>query len=286
MPELPEVETVRQGLSRVLPGQRVHAIEIREPKSFQGDAEATIGYAISDLDRRGKLLHIGFENGWTWLIHLRMTGQFIYVSNSGKERAGGGHPNDALLSHAPTSHTRVIIHLDTGGVLLFNDQRKFGYIKAIRTDELHTDRFLQTLGPEPWSKGFTASYLREICQRRSKSNIKTILLDQKVVAGFGNIYVDEALFRAGIRPTRKAGRISQKALGRLITEGQYVLERGIEFGGVSVSDYVNAEGLRGTMQQQLNVYHRAGQECKVCETEIKKIALSGRGTHFCPSCQH
>lgn len=285
MPELPEVETVRRGLEQVLPRLQVTSIEVRAETCWRGEEDAGLGGAVSGLDRRGKLLHIHLDNGWTWLVHLRMTGQLIYIPHDGTPAAGGGHPSDTLLSKGPTTHTRVVIGLSNGAQLLFNDQRKFGYVKATPTTDLDQDTFLQTLGPEPWDPGFDADYLREICQRRAKSTIKALLLDQKVVAGFGNIYVDEALFLTGIRPTRKAGRIAKKALARLIVNGREVLERGIEFGGVSVSDYVNAEGLRGTMQQQLYVYSRKGEPCKECESPIQKISLGGRGTHYCATCQ-
>jgi formamidopyrimidine-DNA glycosylase len=210
----------------------------------------------------------------------------IYVSNEGTSQAGGGHPSDSLKHGQPGKHTRVCIELDSGGSILFNDQRKFGYIKSIPSSKLDEDTFLKTLGPEPWDEAFSSTYLRDVCQRRKQTAIKQVILDQKVVAGFGNIYVDEALFLAGIRPTRKAGRIAKKSLGRLIEHGREVLERGIEFGGVSVSDYVNAEGLRGTMQRQLYVYNRANEPCKQCETPIRKITVAGRGTHYCPNCQH
>lgn len=286
MPELPEVETVRRGLEKVLPGQQVEDVEVLEEVSYQGTPTANIGATVTSLDRRGKLLHIHLSDGWTWLIHLRMTGQLIYESGDGQERAGGGHPSDSLKQVGPSKHTRVVATFSSGGRLLFNDQRKFGYIQATPTAELDQVPFLQKLGPEPWSEAFNADYLREHCQRRSKSPIKQVILDQHIVAGFGNIYVDEALFLSGIKPTRKAGRISKKSLAKLIDNGRHVLELGIAHGGVSVSDYVNAEGLRGTMQQQLYVYSRKDLPCKQCETPIKKITLGGRGTHYCPSCQH
>lgn len=284
MPELPEVETVRRGLEKVLVGATLTHINIVEDRCFVGEPEYATGATIESLDRRGKCLRLVLSSGWSMLGHLRMTGQMIFVAGSG-EREGGGHPDDSLHASLPHNHTRVILEFGDQGTLYFNDQRKFGYLKMVRSDDLNSDSFWRTLGPEPWDEAFNAQMLRDICQRRSGSTIKSLLLDQKVVAGLGNIYVDETLFLSGIRPKRKAGRISKKALGRVVEHSREVLERGIAFGGVSVSDYVNAEGLRGTMQQQLYVYQREGMPCKVCETPIVKIVVAGRGTHYCPTCQ-
>lgn len=284
MPELPEVETVRRGLEKVIVGATLTDVEILEDRCFEGQAEETLGATIEGLDRRGKCIRIIYSSGWSMLGHLRMTGQMIFVSGAG-EREGGGHPDDSLHASLPHKHTRVILRFGDRGTLYFNDQRKFGYLKLVPSDELHTDNFWRNLGPEPWDDAYNADMLRDICQRRAKTTIKAVLLDQHVVAGLGNIYVDETLFLSGIRPKRKAGRISKKALERVVSNSREVLERGIAFGGVSVSDYVNAEGLRGTMQQQLYVYNRAEMPCKVCGTPIEKITVAGRGTHYCPKCQ-
>lgn len=284
MPELPEVETVRRGLQRSLVGLYLESVEVREARCFQGSLDGVRGAVLTEIDRRGKCLRFVFDSGWSMLGHLRMTGQMIFVS-AGGQRTGGGRPDDGLLAPLPSTHTRVILHWSLGGRLFFNDQRKFGYLKTWPSQDLALDTFWHTLGPEPWDEALTPHYLHGICQRRKMSSIKSILLDQKVMAGLGNIYVDEALFLSGIRPETHAGQLSLLQLEQIIAKSRHVLEQGILFGGVSVSDYVNAEGLRGSMQQQLYVYGRDGLPCKRCQTPILKIAVAGRGTHVCPTCQ-
>lgn len=284
MPELPEVETVRRGLEKVLLGTTLEHVDILCERCFEGEPGDTVGATVTAVDRRGKCLRIVYDSGWSMLGHLRMTGQMIFLSRGGY-REGGGHPSDALHEQLPGKHTRVVLNFGESGELFFNDQRKFGYLKMVPSDALDTDNFWRTLGPEPWDEAFNSKALREICQRRKGTTIKAVLLDQKVVAGLGNIYVDEALFLSGIRPNRKAGRVSKKSLERVVANSRLVLERGIEFGGVSVSDYVNAEGLRGRMQEQLYVYNRAGDPCKECESPIAKTTVAGRGTHLCLKCQ-
>ena len=283
MPELPEVEVVRRGLERVLPGKTIESIDVRWHKSFRGPYEALSGGTVQSLGRRGKMLQIHFDNGWTILVHLRMTGQLIHHGHDG-EREGGGHPSDDLISSLPTKHTHVIVELSPFSTLYFNDQRKFGYLQAVPTAEIEQDSFLSKLGPEPWDEALTAQSLHDTFSRRS-TNIKALLLNQEIIAGIGNIYADEALFLSGIHPTTAANTLDLDGLDALLQNVRLVLERGIEFGGVSARDYVNAEGLRGTMQQQLYVYGRAGEPCKQCGTLLEKSSVAGRGTHTCPQCQ-
>ena len=284
LPELPEVETVRRGLEKVLIGQKIKSIRLHWEGSFQGKHSLLYPGEVTELRRRGKLLMIVFSHGWTLQAHLRMTGQLIYVADGG-EREGGGHPNDDLVRSLPAKHTRITIQFQSKGKLYFNDQRKFGYLKMVPTEELHEESFLKRLGPEPWDEIFNTDYLHTWFQRRARTKIKPLLLDQSVIAGLGNIYVDEALFLTGILPTRPAGEVKKSELPPLIKNIQLVLERGIQYGGVSAKDYVNAEGLKGTMQEQLYVYGRKGETCKKCETPIVWSKLSGRGTHTCPNCQ-
>jgi formamidopyrimidine-DNA glycosylase len=275
---------VRRGLERALNGARLEHIEIFYPPVFRGNKDQLLGQRLLDVGRRGKMMMLKFEGDWFVLAHLRMTGQMIFVQSDG-QRTGGGHPNEALVGTLPCKHTRAILNFGERGCLYFNDQRKFGYLKLVAAGDLAQDSFLRTLGPEPWEPKFNAEYLAQICQRRKNTAIKAILLDQKVVAGVGNIYADEALFRVGIAPWRKAGQIDNQLCAQLVSACRQVLELGIEFGGVSVSNYVNAEGLRGQMQEQLQVYRRTALPCKQCETPIAKNTTAGRGTHFCPKCQ-
>ena len=284
MPELPEVETVRLGLERVLLGEKIKRVEVLLKHCFHGRASVLKKGEVESLTRRGKLLQIHMTSGWSILVHLRMTGQLIYVSST-EEREGGGHPDDSLINNLPNKPTRVVLSLSSGATLYFNDQRTFGSLKLWKTDALDEEPFLAKLGPEPWAKAFHKNYLGDILARRKRSTIKGVLLDQEVVAGLGNIYVDEALFLAGVRPSRKAGDVKKRELSKLMKTIVEVLERGIEYGGVSARDYVNAEGLKGKMQEQLYVYRREGQLCKQCESLIEKTKVAGRGTHYCPGCQ-
>ncbi|MCB9640710.1 MAG: bifunctional DNA-formamidopyrimidine glycosylase/DNA-(apurinic or apyrimidinic site) lyase [Myxococcales bacterium] len=285
MPELPEVETVRRGLQRVLVGQRVSKTKVLLERALEGDPKWLKGREVQDIGRRGKALLIEMDQGLTALVHLRMTGQLIFLPKDGGPREGGGHPSDALVHKLPSKHTRVILSLESGDQLFFNDQRTFGSIKLLDEAHLALDSFLSKLGPEPWSPEFSVDALYCACQRRSRSSIKSILLDQEVVAGIGNIYADESLFLTKIHPATPAGQIAKKQIKPLIGKIREVLERGIEYGGVSARDYVNAEGLRGRMQEQLYVYGRDGMPCKVCGTVLEKTRTAGRGTHFCPKCQ-
>ncbi|MEM1008377.1 MAG: bifunctional DNA-formamidopyrimidine glycosylase/DNA-(apurinic or apyrimidinic site) lyase, partial [Myxococcota bacterium] len=284
MPELPEVETVCRGLRRVLLGRKVVSVEVVRARCFVGVPSWVEGKFFVDVKRRGKAILLEMEEDLVLLVHLRMTGQLIFVGED-EEREGGGHPSDALRASLPGKHTRVQLNIEGGARLFFNDQRMFGSIKCMHKSALADDPFLRSLGPEPWDRAFSQRYLRAILERRSGSSIKSVLLDQKVVAGIGNIYADESLFLTGILPDTPAGSVKKKQIGPLIQNIRHVLSRGIEFGGVSARDYVNAEGLQGKMQEQLYVYGRAGLPCKVCGEVIHKSRVAGRGTHFCVRCQ-
>ncbi|MCK6511120.1 bifunctional DNA-formamidopyrimidine glycosylase/DNA-(apurinic or apyrimidinic site) lyase [Myxococcota bacterium] len=285
MPELPEVETVRRGLERVLLGQQIVGGEVLLARSFSGEWSELIGRKVREVGRRGKVLLIGLDQKKTALVHLRMTGQLIYQPQDGSPREGGGHPSDALIRKLPNAHTRVFWEMSSGARLFFNDQRTFGSIKLLEDTELPTEPFLAKLGPEPWDKAFSVEALHQAFQRRSRSSVKAVLLDQEVVAGIGNIYADESLFLSRVHPATPAGALPKTQIRPLIAKIREVLERGIEYGGVSARDYVNAEGLRGRMQEQLYVYGRDGMPCKLCDTTLQKLRTAGRGTHICPRCQ-
>ena len=285
MPELPEVENVRRGLERVLLQEQIAKVEVFLERIFVGDPHALVGTRFVGVGRRGKALLLQTDREITALIHLRMTGQLIFLPPDGRSREGGGHPSDALIQPLPNKHTHVILTMEEGGRLFFNDQRTFGSIKLFETHRLAEEPFLQKLGPEPWDEAFSAAMLYQACQARPRSSIKALLLDQSLVAGIGNIYADEALFLSQLHPQRPAKTIQREDAVRLIEQIRYVLERGILYGGVSARDYVNAEGLRGTMQEQLFVYGREGEACKKCETILEKSRVAGRGTHTCPQCQ-
>ena len=293
MPELPEVETVVRGLGQYLPGQTIKDVEILKPRSFLIDEEiprparddispVIKGLKILSLSRRGKGIIIHLTKGFCLLIHLKMTGQLIYVDKTA--RLNFGHPDANFISTMPSRHTRVWFTLSSGK-LYFNDQRLFGWVKLTREDLLDQDPFLSKLGPEPFDAAFTPELLHTITQRRPKATIKSIIMDQAVVTGVGNIYADEALYLARIQPTRPGADITQAEAATLTKAIQDVLKKGIKYSGTSMSHYRTGEGATGKMQNYLNMYGRKDQPCPSCGNPIHKIRVAGRGTHYCPTCQ-
>ncbi len=286
MPELPEVETVRRGLQRLIVHKKVVQVTHDTPKSFpnaESDVhEFLIGATIVEARRRAKVLLIDLSTGYTLVIHLKMTGQLVFV---GTERWGAGHPNDSLVNNLPDKSTRVEFTFDDGSKLFFNDQRKFGWVKLYPTIEVPNIDFMRQVGPEPLEDDFTAEQFRERFQRRKKTNIKAALLDQSVVAGVGNIYADESLWSARIHPQRLVGTITDKEFDVLYTAVRAVMNLSIDKGGSSNHTYRDAEGNKGSYMQFANVFRREGQACPRCGTTIIKTRVAGRGTHTCPQCQ-
>lgn len=287
MPELPEVETIRIGLSQFLRGKRIQSVSHDWPNSFPNvneDVEQFLmGAAISDIGRRAKVLIIGLSSGYSLIIHLKMTGQLVY---RGKDEAfGAGHPTDSLIGELPDKSTRVTFEFTDGSKLFFNDQRKFGWVRLVPTIEIPNIDFMKRVGPEPLDPDFTAKEFVERLQRRSNTNIKAALLDQSVVAGIGNIYADESLWGAKIHPSYLVKDISVSKLNTLFDQIRFVLELAIEKGGSTDRNYVSASGKRGSYLSFARVFRREGQACPRCSTVIDKIRVAGRGTHICPSCQ-
>jgi formamidopyrimidine-DNA glycosylase len=266
MPELPEVETIARGLDRPLRNRIVAAIDVRwhrtiDPRSLP--IEALAGDRISSVGRVGKFLIIRFASGRALAVHLRMTGRLMI------RRAG-----------AALDHERVAIVFRDGDRLAFDDARKFGRFRLVDGDPAAVlDVGVDALSPSLDDASFGATL------RKRKTPIKVLLLDQRRLAGVGNIYACEALFRAGIRPTRRSGALTADQRKKLLRALRTVLEKAIERRGSSVDDYVDAEGLPGTFQKSLYVYGRAGLPCRRCKTPIKRIVLAQRGTFFCPACQ-
>ena len=283
MPELPEVETIRRGLKDCLRPERagrIWRVKVFEPKSLIGDGSKIEGAEVMAMDRRGKALIVHLSNGQSLIIHLRMTGQLIWA---GEERFAGGHPNENFVAELPNKQTRVMIEFEKG-TLFFNDQRKFGFIKVVPTEEVEKDAFIRKLAKEPWE--MTGVELYEKLQRHKGSAIKSVILDQTVICGLGNIYADEALYFAGIKPTRKAGEVSLAEAEKLVTGARVVMERSLEAGGSTLRNYVKADGTRGDyLTLFAKVFNRQGQKCERCGEEIVKIKVGGRGTHYCPKCQ-
>ncbi len=288
MPELPEVETVRIGLQQFLPGLRVRSVDFDWPKGFPNSKQLVstklIGTKIERVDRRGKVVIIVLESGYSLLIHLKMTGQLVFVD--GKKRFGAGHPNDSLVSKLPDKSTRVTIAFTNGSVLYFNDQRKFGWVKLEPSKDLYkSNKFLSKLGPEPLDDDYTFEQFNSALQKRGGSAIKAAILDQSVLAGVGNIYADESLFIARIHPATKVANISTFKLKRLFSAIIDVMKLSIAQGGSSDRNYVDAEGKKGSYLKFAKVFRLNGQPCPNCGKLIQKIRVAGRGTHVCTHCQ-
>ncbi|MDO8429553.1 MAG: bifunctional DNA-formamidopyrimidine glycosylase/DNA-(apurinic or apyrimidinic site) lyase [Candidatus Daviesbacteria bacterium] len=281
MPELPEVETIKLGLQGQVVGQTIKKIEVLTPKSFQGDPRNVNGQKISNVFRRAKMLGVELGNSWIVLFHLKMTGQIILVSN--RARFVGGHPTSDIQGEMPNNSTRVIFELDNGSKIYFNDQRKFGWVKAI-SSKLIANSF-NSLGPEPLEETFTLDVFKSQLQKRKNTPVKVVIMDQTVVAGVGNIYACEALFMANILPTRRIKDLTPKEVSKLHQAIVDVLTLGIKHGGSSRSHYVNSEGKKGHFLDFAFVYNRSGESCRTCQEVINKTVVGGRGTFFCRFCQ-
>ena len=300
MPELPEVETIRRGLSKRIVGKTIREVDVRNTKSFVGDQLLVIGYKVISIERRAKVVAIRLENNYNLLFHLKMTGQLIFRQESGvrsqvsetinsklhtPNEFAGGHPSHDWHGKLPNSNTRIIFDFDDHSKLFFNDMRKFGWCKVLKDEEIEAI-YQKDYGLEPLDEKFTVEYLLSKAKRIPNRNIKQFLMDQTIAAGMGNIYTDEALFDARIMPTRKIKDISMLEWRQLIFSMQKVLNLGIEYGGTTDSDYVNIDGKKGGMQDHLCVYHRTGLPCmRGCGGVVERMVIAGRGTHHCPKCQ-
>lgn len=287
MPELPEVETIRTGLSALLIGKRIVKVDCVWPKSFLSSesdvADFLIGAKITKIRRRGKILLIDLNTSYSLMVHLKMTGQLVYRGED--EVFGAGHPTDSLIGELPDKSTRITLNFADSGRLFFNDQRKFGWMRLVPVVEIPNIDFFKKIGPEPLSAGFSKQKFCDRVGHRPKSKIKAVLLDQTVVAGIGNIYADESLWGAKIHPSTIVNSLSTSQLNRLYDEMRYILTMAIEKGGSTDKNYVNAEGRRGSYLDFARVFRRGGQSCARCGETIIKIRVAGRGTHVCPRCQ-
>ena len=288
MPELPEVETIRRDLQRLLPGRQIKTVTIRQAGIVRGSAKTLPaklkGRTVKRVARRGKLLLLDLDQELTILIHLKMTGQLFFYHD--QPLAAGGHGQSLPVEQAagkPGKHTHVSLTFTDGAVLHFTDLRRFGYLALV--DAAGRAAALAAFGPEAPGSAFTAEYLWERLKRK-KTAVKNALLDQSLVAGLGNIYVDEAAHQAKVRPMRRADRLSKAEVGRLHQASKKILAEAITLRGTSFNDYRDARGKQGGYLQRLKVYGRAGQKCQTCrQADIKKTKVNGRGTHYCPACQ-
>jgi formamidopyrimidine-DNA glycosylase len=275
VPELPEVETVRARLEPKLVGRRLQRVEIFDPRLTRpadpaGVAAELEGEKVAALDRRGKYLIVRFESSRVLLIHLRMTGQLL-------------HANGGSASPVEGTHRRAVVRLDDGSDIIYRDVRRFG--TWLLLDEEDVIPYLgERIGGEPLARAFTSKRLAEALAGR-RAPIKAALLDQRRLAGVGNIYADEALWRARIHPLRPAGDLDAAEIAALHRGIRAALKAGIARQGATLSNYRTPDGERGAMQEEFKVYGRGGEPCDRCGTPIEKIRAAGRGTWYCPSCQ-
>jgi formamidopyrimidine-DNA glycosylase len=277
MPELPEVETVRARLEPKLVGRRLERVEIFDsrltrPADPAGVAAELEGERVAALDRRGKYLIVRFESGRVLLIHLRMTGQLLH-----------GHGNGSQPPAEDHVHRRAVVRLDDGSDVIYRDVRRFGTWQLIEDEDLQPYLAVR-VGREPLARSFTSKRLAEALEGR-RAPLKSALLDQRRLAGVGNIYADEALWRARIHPLRPAGELSPAEIAALHRAIRAALKAGIARQGATLSTYRTPDGNRGQMQEEFRVYGREGEPCERCGTPIEKIRTAGRGTWYCPSCQ-
>jgi len=283
MPELPEVETIRIGIILKLKGKTIKDVEIRLPKVFTGKPGDIIGTKIIDAKRVAKILEVVLSNGYSILIHLKLTGQLVYQDRSDKScRASvGGHMQKAYGQELPHAHTHIIYNFTDGSRLFFNDLRKFGWNRVIKSAQVNQVLGPDKFGPEPQSKEFTSEYLKKIFSKPNKA-IKLVLMDQQKISGLGNIYANDALYWAGILPTRPAKSLSDEETSKLREAIKKVIKLGLNYGGSSENTYVNIEGKRGHYMEVAAVYQKKTDPKR---HPVKFIKIGGRGTHFCPKCQ-
>ncbi|HZJ41151.1 MAG TPA: bifunctional DNA-formamidopyrimidine glycosylase/DNA-(apurinic or apyrimidinic site) lyase [Candidatus Saccharimonadales bacterium] len=297
MPELPEVETIRRDLTVSIIGQEINAVKLIFLKTAKNKAaffvKQLVGHKITEIGRTGKLLILKIKKKVTekeqryLLVHLKMTGQLILTS--GTKKIGGGHSlsgnsfADSVGGELPNKYTRAIIEFKNKMRLFFNDLRKFGYLKIVDGQELK--RIIAVgYGPEPLMPKFSAVYLADKLKNKKK-NIKAFLLDQKMIAGLGNIYVDESLFMAGIKPMRIAASLKSAEIKKLYQEINKVIKKAIINRGTTFNNYVDSAGKKGNFSRLLKVYGRGKSPCLKCGRPLIKTKLAGRGTHYCDYCQ-
>ena len=281
MPELPEVETVRRGLAPALVGRRIKRARTRRPDLRfpfpERFAARLTGRRVDALERRAKYLLARLDDGNVWITHLGMTGRWSIL---GAKR----QPGDFYYAEPPDpTHTHVVIETEAGARLEFNDPRRFGYMDLIAEAALEAHPWFARMGPEPLGNEFHMGYLKRAFAGK-KTSVKAALLDQRLIAGLGNIYVVEALHRAGITPAKEAGRIGAQRLEKLFHAIRAVLEEAIEAGGSTLSDYAGVDGAQGGFQHRFRVYDQAGNPC-ACGGTIVRATQGGRSSFWCPRCQ-
>lgn len=298
MPELPEVENLRRGLEKNILGQKIIKVKVSKPKLVSGKGNIRIasikkvrefesglkGEKFLRVERRAKNLIFHLSHEKILLVHLKMSGQFVYKSNSKGSLVEGGHPIELSEKELPNKHTHVIFKLEKG-MLYYNDTRMFGYLlyyPSVKAFE--KENHFALLGLEPLDKNFTAEYLRDSLKDK-KGRIKAVLMEQGIVTGLGNIYADESLFESRIRPDRPASSVKPTEVSKLYKAILRIIKRAIEVGGSSVATYRLLDETRGNYAREHKVYGKEGRKCPHCGKPLKKILIQTRTTIFCPSCQ-
>lgn len=279
MPELPEVETIKLGLQKYLIGHKITDVEILHPKVFYGEKENVIGAKVTDIKRIGKGLIISLSNDYGLAIHIKLTGQLIYRD----PKVAKIPVSKIRVGTIPNKFTHLIFHLDRSALLYYNDQRRFGWVKVIKSNEIMELPFFKEMGPEPFKQLDEGKFEKLLSS--FKTAIKPLLMDQKKIGGLGNIYANDALFLAKIDPQRKANSLSLDEIKKLYRSILSVLQKGLDSGGASELTFVNVLGQDGGYQKHTLVYGKRGKECPNCGGKIEFTRIGGRGTYFCPNCQ-
>jgi len=285
MPELPEVETIRRDLSRVILQKKIINIVISKPKLIKNTStdyfkKNLINQKITAINRRGKLLYFSLSNHKFLLIHLKMTGQLIYQDRH--KIVAGGHNFPPIGPELPNKYSHIYFKFTDQSTLYFNDQRQFGYLQIVDKQQLNDT--LQNFGIEPLCPDFTLSNFSQLFINKTVS-LKNVLLNQRLISGIGNIYADEICFQASIKPTRRVSQLSPTDIKKIFKSTQKIITAAIKHRGTTFSNYRDGHGHTGNYTALLQVYGRQNQPCYRCHTKIKKIKHGGRGTHFCPMCQ-
>ena len=288
MPELPEVETVKRGLEPVLRGRRIERVELRRAGlrfAFPDDfAVRLAGQRVARLSRRAKYILVEFDEGLSLLVHLGMTGRFTALSPKGVSNLGEFYFEAGAGEGADGPHDHVVFYLQDGIRLVYSDPRRFGMMDLLVTAEAGQHKLLKDLGVEPLGNELSADYLAAKLKGKA-APMKAALLDQRIIAGLGNIYVCEALFRSRISPTRKAGKVKPLQLEELVRHIRDILNDAILAGGSTLQDFQSTNGEQGSYQQRFSVYDREGEPCVNCGKPIKRVVQSGRSSFYCGSCQ-
>ncbi|MFZ2149968.1 MAG: bifunctional DNA-formamidopyrimidine glycosylase/DNA-(apurinic or apyrimidinic site) lyase [Minisyncoccia bacterium] len=298
MPELPEVENLRLGLEKSILGQKIKRVAVRKPKLVSGKGtlrlaslgkkkefeKKLLGEKFIAIERRAKNLIFKLSHDKIILAHLKMSGQFVYKPKKSGKTVLGGHPIALSEKELPNKHTHIIFELEKGN-LYYNDTRMFGYVLYYPSSQAFlSENHFGLYGVEPLSKEFTVKYFYDALKNQ-KGRIKAILMGQKVVVGVGNIYTDESLFEAGIRPDRSADSLSFKEATALHKAIIRIMKRAIQVGGSSVATYLLLDQSRGNYAREHKVYGKAGKMCPSCDRNLEKITIQARTTIFCPNCQ-